>query len=211
MTLTIVNEFGCIDSTSAEDFVCIQPNPLAGFYADNYDLSYLQGATNFWNTSMGAEAYVWDFGDGSQTETTTNAYHEFHSSDDFFTTTFPVTLYAITEYGCIDTAVLYIDLSPDLIFYVPNAFTPDGDMHNNEFKPIFSSGYSYENYTLLIFNRWGEVVFETETIEDGWDGTYVGNKVQDGVYTWKINVRNSVNDERHEFIGHVSLLKGGRF
>jgi gliding motility-associated-like protein len=207
MNLTIMDALGCIDSTSAEDFICIQPNPLAEFHADETDLSNLQGDTYFWNTSEGAETYLWDFGDGSQNDTTFNAYHQFSSDDDFNTVTFPVTLYAITEFGCTDTAVLYINLSPDLIIYVPNAFTPDGDDFNNEFKPVFGTGYSYDNYTFMIFNRWGELVFETQEIGVGWDGTYAGNKVQEGVYTWKLNVKNSVNDSRRELVGHVSLLK----
>jgi gliding motility-associated-like protein len=95
-----------------------------------------------------------------------------------------------------------------LIFYVPNAFTPDGDDYNNIFKPVFSSGYDLRNYGFMIFNRWGELIFETDQIGEGWDGTYRGNICQDGVYTWKLRVMNSVSDRKEEHVGHVSLLRG---
>ena len=209
MQLTVINAQGCISSISMNDFVCIMPNPLAGFYADDYTVTNVQSGTNFWNTSQGAESYIWDFGDGSDPVTTENAYHEFGPGDDFVTTDFPVTLFAISEYGCIDSATLYISMDPELIFYVPNAFTPDGDDFNNIFKPIFSSGYSLKNYSFMIFNRWGELIFETDQIGEGWDGTYRGHVCQDGVYTWKLKVMNSVTDRKEEHVGHVTLLHGG--
>jgi gliding motility-associated-like protein len=208
LQLTVINAQGCINSASITDFVCIMPNPLAGFYADEYTVSNVESGTNFWNTSQGAESYLWVFGDGSAPETTENVYHEFGPGDDFVSTNFPVTLFAISEYGCIDSATLYITMNPELIFYVPNAFTPDGDDYNNVFKPVFSSGYDLKNYDLMIFNRWGELIFETDQIGQGWDGTYRGNMCQDGVYTWKLKVMNSVTDRKEEHVGHVSLLRG---
>lgn len=206
--LTVVSSEGCVSSASMDSFICIMPNPLAGFYADNYNLTNLENGTNFFNTSMGAESYLWDFGDGSPTETDENVYHEFGNGDDFLTTEIPVTLYAITDIGCTDTVVMYIHLNPELIFYVPNAFTPDGDDYNNFFKPVFSSGYDKDGYSFRVFNRWGEIVYETKEIGDGWDGLYKSNKCQDGVYTWKLNVKNSFSDQKEEHIGHVSLLRG---
>ncbi|MFN6014118.1 MAG: gliding motility-associated C-terminal domain-containing protein, partial [Flavobacteriales bacterium] len=208
MQLTVINAQGCINNASITDFVCIMPNPLAGFYADEYLISNIENGTNFWNTSQGAESYIWDFGDGSPTETTENVYHEFGPGDDFNSTNYPVTLFAISEYGCIDSATLYVTMNPDLIFYVPNAFTPDGDDYNNIFKPVFSSGYDLRNYSLMIFNRWGELIFETDQIGEGWDGTYRGNICQDGVYTWKFKVMNSITDRKEEHVGHVTLLRG---
>jgi gliding motility-associated-like protein len=208
MQLTVINAQGCISSASITDFVCIMPNPLAGFYADEYVISNIENGTNFWNTSQGAESYIWDFGDGSDPETSENVYHEFGPGDDFNSTNFPVTLFAISEYGCIDSATLYVTMNPELIFYVPNAFTPDGDDYNNIFKPVFSSGYDIRNYGFMIFNRWGELIFETDQIGEGWDGTYRGNICQDGVYTWKLKVMNSITDRKEEHVGHVTLLRG---
>jgi gliding motility-associated-like protein len=211
MQLTVIDAQGCINSASITDFVCIMPNPLAGFYADDYEVTNVENGTNFWNTSIGAETYLWDFGDGSPTVMSENTYHEFLNGDDFTSTEYAVTLFAITEYGCIDSAVRYIKLNPELILYVPNTFTPDDDAHNPIFLPIFTAGYDFESYTLLIFNRWGEIVFESHNTQIGWDGTYGENNeieiVQDGTYTWKIDFKLSYNDKRMLMTGHVNVLR----
>jgi gliding motility-associated-like protein len=100
-------------------------------------------------------------------------------------------------------------MTPELILYVPNTFTPDGDQFNNTFFPVLTAGYNVESYDFMIFNRWGELIFESQTVGEGWDGTYRNNKCQDDVYTWKLSLRRSFNDDREEFVGHVSLLRGG--
>jgi len=91
---------------------------------------------------------------------------------------------------------------------VPNVFTPDGDQFNETFQPVFTSGYDPYDYHLMIFNRWGELIFESYNADIGWDGTYgTGGLVQDGVYVWKINFKESMTDKKHEVYGHVSVLK----
>jgi gliding motility-associated-like protein len=206
--LNVINAVGCIASASETDYICIMPNPIAGFYADEYEITNISSGTNFWNTSQGADSYIWDFGDGSPISNDEDEYHIFNTNDDFNSTDYAVTLFAISEYGCIDSATLYITVNPELIFYVPNAFTPDGDNYNNIFTPVFSSGYDLRNYDFMIFNRWGELIYESNVIGEGWDGTYRGNKCQEGVYTWKIKVMNAVTDRKEEHVGHVTLLRG---
>lgn len=206
--LNVINAVGCIATASETDYICIMPNPIAGFYADEYEITNISSGTNFWNTSQGASSYIWDFGDDSPVSTDEDEYHIFNANDDFNSSVYPVTLFAISEYGCIDSAVLYITVNPELIFYVPNAFTPDGDNYNNVFTPVFSSGYDVRNYEFMIFNRWGELIYESQVIGEGWDGTYRGNLCQEGVYTWKIKVMNSVTDRKEQHVGHVTLLRG---
>ena len=94
-----------------------------------------------------------------------------------------------------------------MIFYVPNTFTPDFDNFNQTFQPVFTSGFDPFDYTLLIFNRWGEVLFESHNAEVGWDGTYGGELMQDGTYTWKIEFKTTATDERRMAVGHVNLIK----
>ena len=95
----------------------------------------------------------------------------------------------------------------DLIFYVPNAFTPDGDEFNNTFQPVFAQGFDAFEYELLIFDRWGEIIFESHDPNIGWDGTYHGKICQDGVYVWKIGIKLANVDDRIEKVGHVTLIK----
>ncbi|MCE2712345.1 MAG: gliding motility-associated C-terminal domain-containing protein, partial [Cryomorphaceae bacterium] len=207
--LTVISPEGCITTATSPSFVCVKPNPVASFDADTYQIDNIQTNANFWNTSIGASSYFWYYGDGSPYDTTFNAYHEFMNGSDFDVTNYEVTLYAVSQYGCIDSTTRYIQMIPEVILYVPNAFTPDGDSYNNTFYPVLTAGYNQEGYEFLIFNRWGELIFESHTVGEGWDGTYKGKKCQDHVYTWKLTLRRSYNDDKKEYHGHVTLLRGG--
>jgi gliding motility-associated-like protein len=109
----------------------------------------------------------------------------------------------------VDSTLNYINYNPALIYFVPNTFTPDGDDFNNVFKPVISTGFSVDKYQFLIFNRWGELIFETQDIGEGWDGTYKGKMCQDGTYTWKLIIMQSFDAEKIVDVGHVNLLRGG--
>ncbi|MFA5573511.1 MAG: gliding motility-associated C-terminal domain-containing protein [Brumimicrobium sp.] len=98
----------------------------------------------------------------------------------------------------------------EVIFYVPNTFTPDADHVNEIFKPTFSSGYNPYTYSLKIFNRWGELVFESFDVDVGWDGTFNTRnavRVIDGTYIWTIEFKEMLTDKVHTYSGHVNVLK----
>jgi len=124
-------------------------------------------------------------------------------------TNYQVTLYAVSQYGCTDSTTRYIQMTPEVILYVPNAFTPDGDSYNNTFYPVLTAGYNQEGYEFLIFNRWGDLIFESHTVGEGWDGTYKGKKCKDHVYTWKLTLTRSYNDYKKEYHGHRFLKEEG--
>jgi gliding motility-associated-like protein len=203
-TVIITTPFGCTSEFTYNDYICVDPLPNPNFWAQPSNPSFITPTTMFTNTSTGAVSYEWNFGDGSSNVYTTDAQHTF---PDAGPGKYTVTLIATSEYGCVDSISMPINVISELIFYVPNAFTPDGDDHNNVFKPVFYSGYDPYDYTLLIFNRWGEVIFESRNTEVGWDGTYGSMPVQDGVYIWKITVGNLEDAKRIEKIGHVTLMR----
>ena len=107
---------------------------------------------------------------------------------------------------CATTTNLTINVRDGFTtFYAPNAFTPDGNGLNDNFIPICSG---IENYNLKVFNRWGELIFETDDISIGWDGRYKGNLIEDGTYLWIISYRSICPDKKNiKKIGHVTLLK----
>ena len=112
--------------------------------------------------------------------------------------------------GCVSNPqsfTITLELCPNEIFYIPNAFTPDGDERNNLFKPIITSGVDIFNYTFLIYNRWGQIVWESFNPNIGWDGTYNGTMCQDGVYTWKLRFKTPKTDEVKEFKGSLTLIR----
>jgi gliding motility-associated-like protein len=110
--------------------------------------------------------------------------------------------------GFFDSTSMFISTQEELIFYLPNTFTPDGDEFNQSFQPIFSSGYDPYDFTMTIYNRWGEIVFVSNDVTAGWDGTYGGAKeIQDGTYNWTIEVKTIANDERVMVQGHVNIIR----
>jgi gliding motility-associated-like protein len=96
-----------------------------------------------------------------------------------------------------------------LYFFVPNAFTPNEDDFNQMFLPIFTGGYDHQNYSLFIYDRWGEIVFESHDADKGWLGRYGvdGVLVQDDTYTWKIIFTDTDTETEHTLVGHVNVLK----
>ena len=92
------------------------------------------------------------------------------------------------------------------MFYVPNTFTPDGDGVNEIFRP-YGEGIDFSQYTMQIFNRWGELIYETNEPELGWDGTYKGKPVQVGTYIWKIVAKEEYTPIIHDTFGHVNLIR----
>jgi gliding motility-associated-like protein len=112
--------------------------------------------------------------------------------------------------GCVSNPQSFtasIELCPNEIFYIPNAFTPDGDERNNTFKPIVTSGVDIFNYTFVIYNRWGQIVWESFNPNMGWDGTYNNIPCQDGIYTWKLRFKVPKTDEIKEFKGSLTLIR----
>jgi gliding motility-associated-like protein len=203
--LVVSTTLGCADTVMVPEFICVEPNPVATFTIEDYDLTSTNFDTYFYNLSTNATSYIWDFGDGSAVSNEENPYHQFPQTWPY--EFFSVWLYAISDLGCIDSTVRYINYQEDMLIYVPNTFTPDQDEFNNDFFPVLTSGFNPNNYTMYIFNRWGELIFESRDVNVGWDGTYNGGLCQDGTYVWKIIVMDKVTDAKKEFIGHVNLIR----
>jgi gliding motility-associated-like protein len=122
------------------------------------------------------------------------------------TTTYTFTPITPIPGQCATTANLTINIrDDDATLYVPNAFTPTGDGLNDLFIPL-STGIVM--YNMKVFNRWGEMIFETDDLDTGWDGRYKGIFVQDGVYVWIINYRTNCTGNKYlRKIGHITLYK----
>ena len=205
-TLTTTSANGCTNSATYVDFIHVEDYPEASFTPSSTEVSTFNTEVHFDNTSTGASTYLWNFGDESVTST---EFEPLHTFPDDGNGTYVVELIAYSPfYMCPDTAYHTVSVNEELIFYVPNTFTPDDDDYNETFKPIFTSGYDPFDYTLLIFNRWGEIVWESHDVSVGWDGTYAGSyEVQDGTFTWKIEFKTTQNDERVMVTGHVNIMR----
>lgn len=96
-----------------------------------------------------------------------------------------------------------IEVKPHLYVYVPNAFTPNADGLNDSFGGL---GSGIKDYHLIIYNRWGQLVFETEKQSDQWDGTYGGKLAPIGSYAYAIEVKGYYDNEFHKE-GTISIVK----
>jgi gliding motility-associated-like protein len=165
----------------------------------------LDNHVQFTSTSYGAATFDWTFGSSFGTSTLENPSHTFYGVNPDQVVN--VCLLVTSEYGCINSVCRQIKFYGDFLVWVPNTFTPDGDEFNNEFKPVFSKDRQIDDYNLMIFNRWGELIFESHDPDFGWDGTYHGEFVKDGTYTWKIDVKDGLKNKSEQFLGHVNKLQ----
>ena len=94
-------------------------------------------------------------------------------------------MYATSDKGCLDTASAIIYVDGETSFYAPTAFTPDDDGHN-EYFTVFGRGMTPGSFKLHIYDRWGEIIFQTDDISKGWNGKINNSKklCPPGVYTW---------------------------
>ncbi|MEX2485747.1 MAG: gliding motility-associated C-terminal domain-containing protein [Brumimicrobium sp.] len=195
---------GCDFEMVMDYAVCVVEDPIADFYPYPEEPTDLSNHVEFQNSSSGEDSYNWNFDDyGTSTEENPQVTFTGVESGE----TVKACLKVTSVFGCKDEVCKPIYFKPEFMVHVPNAFTPDGDDVNNTFQPVFPPDVDITQYELLIFNRWGEVLFESRDYNVGWDGTYGGKVAQDGVYIWKINLTEGNNNNKISLEGHVSLLK----
>ena len=112
--------------------------------------------------------------------------------------------------GCVSspqTTSITIVQCPSELFYIPNGFTPDGDEHNNTLRFVVGDAFDQFEFSVTIYNRWGELVYESRDASAEWDGTYNNAMCQPGTYTYRIQLKNKETSKRYVYDGHVSLIK----
>ena len=148
--------------------------------------------------SIGATSYFWNFDENSNTSTSPDPDYQFN-----YTSTFHVCLQAINNDGCIDTACQNISAIVTPLLDVPNAFTP-GKPGNNSVIKVMGFGIGIMDWK--IYNRWGQLVFESTNKEDGWDGTYKGTLQPMDVYTYTLDVQYT-DDKLYRKTGDITLIR----
>ncbi len=199
VTLTVTSNLGCTDTQTATANVIT--SPTASFVFNPTESTVLNPTVNFVNTSSNGLNSTWYFGDGGSS-TQLNPSYTYPAEYASYTVSL-----IVGSGACSDTASAIILIDDLLLYYVPNTFTPDGDEFNQIFQPVFTSGFDPYDFNLKLFNRWGEIIYESNNAEFGWDGTYHGKIAQEGVYVWKIEFKTRKNDERIQLHGNVLLIR----
>lgn len=192
-TVIVTDECGLTIS----DIVDVTVYPIHADFGYNFTTNQ---NVQFQNQSTGAISYFWNFGDGSSDSTSTaeNPSH-FYANDGTYT----VMLVTTNPQGCTDTIYQIVDVLPDFYFYFPNAFTPNANGRNDLFMGY---GAGIKTYSMKIFDRWGEKLFETDDLYTGWDGTYRGEKVPSAVYVVIFDLEG-YHYEVKRYIGSVTVVK----
>lgn len=202
---TVTSEFGCVSDTTLVNLICVFPQPVAFFeYAPN-QLTIFNSNAQFINLSEGASQYQWIFDINGNSTISTEIHPEFNFPDGV-NGAYPVSLIAISADGCIDTFSVSVIVISDIIIYVPNTFTPNGDF-NNDLWYVFIEGIMPESFQLEVYNRWGELIWESKNPSAGWDGSYLGLAVPFGTYVWKIKANELFTGEEHTWYGHVDVIR----
>ena len=204
VTLAATTVLGCYDIHTETNYIYVEDLPVASFESPISVFTQEAQYVMFDNLSLGATNYVWDFGDG-QLAYDFEPSHVFQNTMNGYT----ITLTALTDLLCSDATTVSIGYQYNELVYIPNTFTPDGDQNNQVFCPVFYSGFDPANYELTIYNRWGEVIFESHNALVGWDGTYGPDAIEvpSGLYQYRIVYKNPDLDERKLLTGHVNLLR----
>lgn len=208
--LTAYGPGGTVNTAVHIDSIVVHPSATAYFVLQPEEVVVPGQPVYCYNLSGNADSYAWDFGDGT-TSALLNPVHTYTDPGSY-----TVSLIANNAWNCPDTFVVADAVtgiaSGEIAF--PNAFTPNSDgptdglydpnsMSNDFFFPVQEG---VEDYHLQVFNRWGELVFETFDVKQGWDGFYRGQPAKQDVYAWKARARFS--DGREETLkGDVTLIR----
>jgi PKD repeat protein len=233
-SLIVTSSYGCSDTVNVSPLVTAYPGTHADFCVAPDKAPATNPVFNFcdlWTPNPGVTSWVWNFGDGSPLDSTsTNPVHSYSSTvtgNDFYHYT--VSLYVQNQYGCWDTISKIVELIPEFTFYIPNAFTPNGDFTNEDF---FGKSRGVKEYNIWLFDRWGNMIWDCHhdgasasldnNGSDGlssmckWNGVVQPGGVdmsgkskqlaQEDVYVWKVKLTD-IFDKDHDYIGHVSVVR----
>ena len=208
LTASKQDEKGCINNLIKEDFIRVDPKPYASFTMNNQERMTLSkreiSMYNYSSITNGLLNSTWCYKklDNTQLFSTNNNPTYLLPAD---TGNFKIILIAESDVACKDTASQNVLVVPDIIAFIPNAFTPDnkGPKANSVFR--VTSDHAQE-YHIDIFNKWGQKVYASHNIEEVWDGTYLGQYCQNGVYVYAIVLINKAGKE-YNYHGTVNLIR----
>jgi gliding motility-associated-like protein len=203
--LTSTSPAGCTNSSIRTKYITPIDVPTINFSFSPDSIQIYLPEVKFTNLSN-AQFYTWIFGDYSPVSNVTSPKHTFPDT--------PGQAYSVTLKGsnslsglCPAYKTQQIMSVDPAVFFIPNSFTPNSDEINNTFQPVFTSGYDPQNYALWIYNRWGQLVFESHNSAIGWDGTYAGKMGENSTYVWKLQFKAKQTEKEYYRTGTVNLIK----
>jgi len=201
VSLEIISPIGCRVAETFNSLIRVEPGPTADFVFTPDELTSFNNTATFTNTSQNDASWFWDF-DREAFSTEENPIYTFRD-----TGLQEVKLIVTRDNGCQDTIVKFIDVIPEVLFHMPNAFTPNNDGSNEEF---FGKGVldGIQDFEFSIWNRWGERIFFTTDPEQGWNGKKdnVGEEAPVGSYIYLVTFVDP-RGAPNKLKGNVNLVR----
>lgn len=204
VTITDTSAAGCVSTVTINNYITVFPDPIAQATAP-VSTSIIAPNVPYTDQSIGATQWYWNFNDPFATgsDTSSNLQNPVHTYGDVGT--YIADLTVTSANGCTSTTQVTIVIDPEFTFYIPNAFTPNDDGINDEF---YGKGDFFTDYEMSIFDRWGNLIFFTDDINNHWKGTANHGKeiAQQDVYVYVIKLKDN-KEKKHKYIGSVTLVK----
>lgn len=206
VSLDVISPQNCQGDTTYPDLITVFDHPVSEFTFGPQPTDYFNTYISFVDaSSIDAIQWNWSFGTGASLGTSTDEFPALHfPSEDLGT--YPVQLVVTNVHTCTDTVTHEVVIDGYYAVYVPNTFTPDGDGVNDLWRPMIKDQI-FKDYQLRLFDRWGQEIWATADPNEGWDGKLGGEFAMTGVYAWRLDTRDLIAGFRHEYYGHVNLLK----
>lgn len=199
--LTATSDNLCKVTETKAAYITVLPTPKAAFTLSPTSALVTDPIISFTNYSIGSDSCKWAFADLGMSDSCSPPPFSFVDTGSFV-----VSLVALNTYGCPDTAYRTVVIEPDYVLYVPNSFTPDADDLNDTF---IGKGSFIMDYEMVIYDRWGEVVYQTNDINLPWNGGYKGSTTKlapAGIYVYSMKIRTT-NKKNHSYKGKVMLMR----
>ena len=195
----------CQHSYSGNNLLTVYPVPIADFTSNPPSGTILNPEINFIDLSSGGNinSWSWNFGTiPASLSSNQNPEYTYLEPGEY-----NVWLVVTNSEGCIDSVNHPILIEPEFVFFAPNAFSPNND-GLNDFFGITGTGISTEGFELWIYDRWGNLIFNTNDILKTWDGKTPSGKeeIMQDVYVWKVSLK-TWNGSKKNFVGHVTVLR----
>lgn len=209
--LIVIDINGCIDSLNQNAFIIVDPKPIPDFDWSPTNPTILINDVSFNDKStvgLPMTDWEWHFGDnyvpvGTDTSSVKNPIYTYNHVDSY-----PVTLYVTNSFGCRDSVTKILPIEDEFAIYIPNSFSPTKQDGKNDVFTVAGMGFLQEGFEMAIYDRWGTVIYKTNDVYKGWDGSVKGggiNSMKQDVYIYKIKLKD-YRGRSKEFVGHITLL-----
>lgn len=204
ITSILVTEAGCVYSMTEDNLIQTFQPPVASFLGEPLITALPETRVEFYNYSTFANSFLWEFGDLATSE----LYEPEYTFPDGQSGIYAVTLHAMNDWGCHSEVTRNVLINESFTLFIPTGFTPDNDGLNDGWE-IHGIDVDESDFHIRVFDRWGQVVYESNDIHQVWQGDNQGRDyyVADGTFSYIIITRSLATGDRKEVFGSVTLTR----